>query len=243
MISKFEGIVISTTTYGENSSIINILTKNHGLVGVMCKGSKSLKNPLRIKTQKFTYGYFYLTYNKNKLSKLNDVDIIDNFNTIKTDLTLISYLSYLTELTYQVVKQNDAPEIFDLFIETIKKINDKQVPLIMTNILEIKYLDYLGVSLNLDSCIKCGSRKGIITISPTEGGYICQNCYRNEKILPPKAIKLIRMYLLVDIKSITKISISNDIAFEINNFIENYYEKYTGLYLKSKEFLRRINNL
>lgn len=243
MISKFEGIVISTTTYGENSSIINILTKNHGLVGVMCKGSKSLKNPLRIKTQKFTYGYFYLTYNENKLSKLNDVDIIDNFNTIKTDLTLISYLSYLTELTYQVVKQNDAPKIFDLFIETIKKINDKQVPLIMTNILEIKYLDYLGVSLNLDSCIKCGSRKGIITISPTEGGYICQNCYRNEKILPPKAIKLIRMYLLVDIKSITKISISNDIAFEINNFIENYYEKYTGLYLKSKEFLRRINNL
>lgn len=243
MISKFEGIVISTTTYGENSSIINILTKNHGLVGVMCKGSKSLKNPLRIKTQKFTYGYFYLTYNENKLSKLNDVDIIDNFNTIKTDLTLISYLSYLTELTYQVVKQNDTPEIFDLFIETIKKINDKQVPLIMTNILEIKYLDYLGVSLNLDSCIKCGSRKGIITISATEGGYICQNCYRNEKILPPKAIKLIRMYLLVDIKSITKISISNDIAFEINNFIENYYEKYTGLYLKSKEFLRRINNL
>ena len=243
MISKFEGIVISTTTYGENSSIINILTKNHGLVGVMCKESKSLKNPLRIKTQKFTYGYFFLTYNENKLSKLNDVDIIDNFNTIKTDLTLISYLSYLTELTYQVVKQNDAPEIFDLFIETIKKINDKQVPLIMTNILEIKYLDYLGVSLNLDSCIKCGSRKGIITISPTEGGYICQNCYRNEKILPPKAIKLIRMYLLVDIKSITKISISNDIAFEINNFIENYYEKYTGLYLKSKEFLRRINNL
>lgn len=243
MISKFEGIVISTTTYGENSSIINILTKNHGLVGVMCKGSKSLKNPLRIKTQKFTYGYFYLTFNENKLSKLNDVDIIDNFNTIKTDLTLISYLSYLTELTYQVVKQNDAPEIFDLFIETIKKINDKQVPLIMTNILEIKYLDYLGVSLNLNSCIKCGSRKGIITISPTEGGYICQNCYRNEKILPPKAIKLIRMYLLVDIKSITKISISNDIAFEINNFIENYYEKYTGLYLKSKEFLRRINSL
>ena len=158
-------------------------------------------------------------------------------------ITLISYLSYLTELTYQVVKQNDAPEIFDLFIATIQKINEKQDPLIMTNILEIKYLDYLGVSLNLESCIKCGSKKKIITISPTEGGYICQNCYRNEKILPPKAIKLIRMYLLVDIKSITKINISKDIAFAINNFLENYYEKYTGLYLKSKEFLKRISNL
>ena len=34
MISKLEGIVITETPYGENSKIVNILTKEKGLVGL-----------------------------------------------------------------------------------------------------------------------------------------------------------------------------------------------------------------
>ncbi|MBQ8193192.1 MAG: DNA repair protein RecO [Bacilli bacterium] len=240
MISKFEGIIISETPYGDTSKIINIYTKEHGVIGVMCKGVKSLKSPLRTKTLKYTYGYFYIKYNEKKLSQLIDVDIINNFTNIKNDITLISYLSYITELTNQVVKQNDDETIYNLYISTILKINEKQNPLILTNILELKYLDYLGVGLNLDSCIKCGSKKEIITLDPDEGGYICKNCYQNEKILDPKSIKLIRMYYLIDINSISDINISEKITNEINYFLDKYYERYTGLYLKSKDFLKKM---
>ena len=240
MISKFEGIIISETPYGDTSKIINIYTKEHGVIGVMCKGVKSLKSPLRTKTLKYTYGYFHMKYNEKKLSQLIDVDIINNFTNIKNDITLISYLSYITELTNQVVKQNDDETIYNLYISTILKINEKQNPLILTNILELKYLDYLGVGLNLDSCIKCGSKKEIITLDPDEGGYVCKNCYQNEKILDPKSIKLIRMYYLIDINSISDINISEKITNEINYFLDKYYERYTGLYLKSKDFLKKM---
>lgn len=243
MISKFEGIIISETPYGDNSKIINIFTKEKGIIGVMCPNVKSLKSPLRSKTLKFTYATFHLKYNQNKLSKLIDVDIINNLSTIKEDIKLISYLSYLTDLTYQVAKQNDDNKIYEIFISTILKINEGKNPLILTNILELKYLDYLGVSLNLSSCIKCGNKTNIVTLDPTEGGYICQNCYTNEKILNPKSIKLIRMYYLIDINSISDIKINEEIANEINYFLDKYYERYTGLYLKSKEFLRRLKNL
>lgn len=242
MISKFEGIIINETPYGDSSKIINILTKDRGMIGVMCSNVKSIKNPLRVKTLKFTYGHFHLKYNENKLSKLIDVDIIDNFNNIKTDFALITYASYITELTYQVAKQNDNPEIFNIFINTLIKINEHQNPLILTNIAELKYLDYLGVPLNLDSCIKCGNKTKIVTLDPDEGGYICQDCYTNEKILSPKSIKLIRMYYLVDIKSISKINVNEEISNEINYFLEKFYERYTGLYLKSKSFLKNILN-
>lgn len=240
MISKFEGIIISETPYGDTSKIINIYTKEHGVIGVMCKGVKSLKSPLRTKTLKYTYGYFHIKYNEKKLSQLIDVDIINNFTNIKNDIILISYLSYITELTNQVVKQNDDETIYNLYISTILKINEKQNPLTLTNILELKYLDYLGVGLNLDSCIKCGSKKEIITLDPDEGGYICKNCYQNEKILDPKSIKLIRMYYLIDINSISDINISEKITNEINYFLDKYYERYTGLYLKSKDFLKKM---
>lgn len=243
MISKFEGIIITETPYGENSKIINVLTKEKGLIGIMCSNAISIKNPLRTKTLKFTYGIFHIKYNENRLSKLVDVDIIDNLSNIKNDIELISYMSYITDLTYQVVKQNNDSSIYDLYISIVKKINEKQNPLVLANILELKYLEYLGVGLNLNSCIKCGNKTNIVTLDADEGGYICQNCYTNEKILSPKSIKIIRMYYLIDINSISEIKIANDTIQEINYFLDKYYERYTGIYLKSKNFLKSINQL
>jgi len=243
MIAKYEGIILTDTPYGENSKIVNIYTREKGLIGVMCNNVKSIKNPLRTKTLKFTYGIFHINYNEKKLSKLVDVDILDNLKEIRTDIEKISYLNYISDLTYQVIKQNDDPTIYDIFISTIKKINEGKNPGILTNILELKVLDYLGVGLNLDSCIKCGNKHNIVTLDPDEGGFICQDCYTNEKILSPKAIKLIRMYYLIDINSISDINIKNETANEINYFLDKYYERYTGLYLKSKDFLKKIAKL
>jgi len=243
MIAKYEGIILTDTPYGDHSKIINIYTREKGLIGVMCNNVKSMKSPLRTKTLKFTYGTFYINYNEKKLSHLIDVDVIDNLKDIRTDIEKISYLNYISDLTYQVIKQNDEQEIFDIFINTILKINEGKNPGILTNILELKFLDYLGVGLNLDSCIKCGNKHNIVTLDPDEGGFICQDCYTNEKILSPKAIKLIRMYYLIDIKTISDISIKQDVADEINYFLDKYYERYTGLYLKSKDFLKKISKL
>lgn len=243
MISKFEGIIISETMYGDSSKIINLFTRERGVIGIMCKGVKAIKNPMRTKTMKFTYGYFHIKYRDNKLSTLVDVDIINNLSNIKSDITLISYATYITELTNQVVKQNDDPLIYDIYINTMLKINEKQDPLILMNIIELKYLDFLGVPLNLESCVLCGNKTNIVTLDPDEGGYICQKCYTNQVILSPKAIKLIRMYYLVDIKSISKISISDSVAKEISYFLDKFYERYTGVYLKSKNFLKTISDL
>lgn len=243
MLEKYEGIIITETPYGDNSKIINVLTKERGLIGIMCNNVKNIKNPLRTKTLKFTYGYFHIKYHEKKLSKLVDVDIINNLKNIRNDIELISYMSYITDLTYQVVKQNNDSQIYSIYISTVLKLNEQKNPLILTNILELKYLDYLGVGLNLTSCIKCGSTKNIVTLDPDEGGYICQNCYTNEKLLSPKSIKLIRMYYLIDINSISDINIKSQTANEINYFLDKYYERYTGVYLKSKDFLKKINSL
>ena len=45
-----------------------------------------------------------------------------------------------------------------------------------------------------------------------------------------------------DVK-ITKMNINNLSKIEINTFIDEYYDRYTGLYLKSKTFLKNITNI
>lgn len=238
MQKVIEGIIIKETPFGETSKIIHVYT-NMGIIGIMCKGARTLKSPLRATTLKFTYAYFNIYYKENKLSTLTSVDIINPLSTIKNDIILFSYLNYITELTEQVIKQT-TENIYNAYITTVLKIDNGLNPLVMCNILEVKYLDYLGVGLNLDSCASCGSTNNILTIDGDRGGYICKNCYQNEFIVDTKTLKMLRMYYYVDIKSIKDLKISEKVQNEINNFLDIYYERYTGLYLKSKKFLKKL---
>ena len=43
MIEKVEGIVINEKAYGETSKIINVITKEYGIIGIIAKGARTLK--------------------------------------------------------------------------------------------------------------------------------------------------------------------------------------------------------
>lgn len=242
-IVSIEGIVLSETNYSESSKILNILTKEYGLIGIMSKGCRNMKSKLRGVSRKMLYGTFHIYYKEKGLSTLISVDVINSFSKTLMDLERISYASFLLDLTTQVVKQNDSEKIFDLLKDTLIKIEEGLNPLNLTNILEMKLLDYLGVTPSIDACSNCGSDKQIITLSSDKGGYICKNCYQNEPLVSDKTIKMIRMYYYVDIKNITKLDVSSEVTKEINEFLEDYYDRYTGLYMKSKDFMKRINQL
>lgn len=239
MLKKIEGIIISETNYGETSKIINIFTKD-GIIGAIAKGAKSIKSLLRSFTMTFTYAEFNIYYNENKLSTIKSADIINDLSNIKKDITLISYMSFLCDLSTQVMKQNNNEDIYNLLISSLLKINNGLNPMVITNILELKLLDYLGVGISFNSCAKCGSTHNIVTIDPDIGGYICQNCYTNEILYDEKTLKMLRMYYLVDINTITDLKISDKVIKNINYFVNTYYDRYTGLYLKSKKFLNEM---
>ena len=234
-----EGIIINTKNYGDTSKILDILTKEYGIIGVIAKGCKSIKSNLRSVTDKLTYANFTLYFKKDKLSILSEASVINNFSNIKKDIEKISYASFLIDLTNQVYKQCEDLELYDLLISGLIKINEKFNPLAITNIIELKYLNYLGVMPNLDGCTICGSKR-VITLSSDKGGYICSKCRTDEPIVNEKVIKLVKMYTLLDINKISKLDLEKDIISEVNNFIDMYYDKYTGLYLKSKDFLKKL---
>lgn len=238
---EVDGFILSEIPYGESSKIINVLTKEYGVIGIMCKGAKSLKNRYRVPTMKLSYSHFNIMYKENKLSTLVSADVINPFKLVKSDILLVSFLAYLTELTSQVVKQsNDIENIYDDFIKTILKLEDGLDPIVLTNILEIKYLEYLGVLFNLDECVICGSKNNIATFDADKGGYICINCLTNEIIVDKKVIKMIRMYYYVNIDSIKEIKVDDLTKNTINKYLDLYYERYTGLYLNSKDFLKKL---
>jgi len=240
MISKVTGFIISTISYGDTSLILNVLTQEYGLIGIMAKGVRSIKSRLRTASQKFTYGFFYIYYKEEKLSILKDIDIINPFIELHSDIIKIGYLSYLSELAGQVYKESQDKRIFPLFIEVLTKMNEALDVEVLTQIFEVKCLTFLGVGLLLDECIHCGSTKNIVTIDGDAGGFVCRNCYRNEKLVSLKTIQLLRKYYYIDVKSIAKLDVKQETKKEISQFLTSYYNRYTGLYLKSKVFLEKL---
>lgn len=240
MITKVRGIIISEKAYKESSKIINMITEEYGIISLICKGAKRLKSNLRPISSKLTYAYFQIKYKEGKLSVLIDGDIINPFNNIKKDLVKLSYSSYLLDLSSQVIKDNNK-NIFNLLVSSLIKIDDNYSPEVITNILELKYLSYLGISPNFNGCGVCNSQN-ILTLSVNKGGYVCNKHHTNEKLVSKKTLKIIRILYYVDIDKINNINISETTKKEIDDFINEYYDTYSGLYLKTKEFLNKIKN-
>lgn len=243
MIRQLEGIVIREKSYRETSKLITVLTKEEGILTFLAKGAKSLKSDLRSNTTKLTYGLFTVFYKEDSLSTVTAVDILENFKEIKKDIEKISYASFLLELAEQTLKQNAKEEIYLYLIDSLRKIEEGYDPLVITNILELKYLDFLGVMPFLDACSICGEKIGIRTIAAKSGGLVCKNCLTTEKLVSEKTIKLLRLYYYVDISKISKLEVSDIAKKEINEFLDDYYDHYTGLYLKTKNFLKNLNKI
>lgn len=243
MIKKIEGIILSEVDYKESSKIINVLTKEYGIIGFIAKGTKKVNSPLTAVTSKLTYGYFHVKYKENGLSTLMEVDVIDRFKNIKKDISMMSYSLYLLELSDRVYKHSENNTIYDELIASLKKINEGYDYQVITNIFELKMLDYLGIRPVVDECVNCGSKHDIVTISSYKGGYLCKNCARGEVIVNIKTIKLLRMFYYVDINKISKLEVSDSIKKELSRFIYDYYDRYSGIYLKSREFLQSLERI
>ena len=233
---KTKGIVLSETPYSETSKILNVLTVDYGLIGIISKGCRNIKNKLRGVSNKMNYCEYTINYKEKGLSTLIEGSTINSFKNIYIDMKKAMFAFYLIDLVNQVLKENNNKEIFNLLVPALSKINDGLSPELISNIVEINLLDYLGVSLNLEECSICGNKEDLITIDLTSGGVICKNCYQEGYIMNNKALHLMQLLKKVKIDKLETLEITDeDIFKEIDKFIQEYYSSYTGIYLNKKQ--------
>ena len=235
MKETIEGIVLNETNFGETSKILNILTKEHGYISVMSKGSRTLKSKLRGISMKLVYANFTIKYKENGISALIEGNVINSLKYILSDLKKINYANYLISIYKSILKDNNEKELYQVLRDSLLKINENFDPELITNIVLIKLLKYLGVKPNLDECVSCSSRD-ILTFDINLGGVICKNCYQDTYLFQTNTLKLLKLFQIVDISKIDKLNITSEkVKEEINQFIKEYYETYTGIYIKNRD--------
>lgn len=246
MLQKCEGIIIRTSDYGETNKVVTIFTREWGKIGVMARGAKKPNSRLAAVTQLFTYGN-YLIQMGSGLGNLQQGEIISFMGTIRGDLFLTAYASYLVELTDKGTdskKRN--PYLFELLLQTLQYMDEGIDPEVLVFIYEMKMLNVLGLLPKLNGCSVCGSTEGIFSFSIREGGLLCHRCVESDPYhykMSQGAIKLLRIFYYLDLTRMGKVSVKQETKNELRTIIDAYYEEYSGLHLKTKRFLKQLDQM
>ena len=234
MKETIEGIVLNETNYGETSKILNILTPKYGYISVMSKGSRTIKSRLRGISMKFVYANFTISYKPNGINSLIEGSLLDSFKNILKDFNKMTKANNSINLVKSILKENNDKNIFYILRDSLIKINEDYNPKLIYNILSIKLLNYLGVKPNFSTCVNCSS-EDILTFDLSIPGSVCKNCYQDTYLFQPNTLKLLKLFQQVDIDKISKLDISSSkVLEELDYFIKEYYDSYTGIYYNAK---------
>jgi DNA repair protein RecO (recombination protein O) len=246
LIQKVEGIVIRTSDYGETNKIVTVYTRELGKIGLMARGAKKPSSRLSAIAQLFTYGYF-LIQPSNGLGTLQQGESISSMKHIKADIYLTAYASYIIELTDKAVEEKKTnPFLFEMLFQTLTYINEGFDSEIVTMIYEMKMLHVIGLYPHLNSCANCNETEARFSFSISEGGFLCHNCSRKDAHvlhISPSTVRLLKLFHSFDLKRLGNISVKDETKKELKDVISMFYEQYSGLSLKSKKFLKQIDNL
>jgi DNA repair protein RecO (recombination protein O) len=246
MFEKTEAIVIRTFDYKETHKIVTLMTKRFGKIAVIAQGAKKPKSRNGAISQMFIQGDFLLRVGKG-LGTLQQGDVIHSFRKVREDLFKTAYASYMTELTYRVLDEHTPlPFIYDQLLKTLVAIEQDKNPEVVTKMYEMKLYPLLGIKPILDHCQSCGTTETLTHFSIGDGGALCQTCGNRDGYslaLNPQVIKLMRLFLEVDVNRVENISVKPENIQLINQVLKEYFEYHSGVFLKSRRFLDQLDAL
>ncbi|ASK63161.1 DNA repair protein RecO [Virgibacillus phasianinus] len=246
MLEKIEGIVIKTQDYGETHKIITIFSKKIGKFSALARGAKKTKSRMAAVTQPFIHGEFFVYINKG-LSTIQQGEVIHSNRAIREDIIKTAFTAYIVELTDKLMESGEPDYfIYDQLMQTISWISEHEFAEIPIMMYELKLYKKGGFVPTVDKCVNCNRYVDLRSFSIAEGGLLCSQCTSIDPSaisLPQSVAKLLRIFLEVGIEQVGTIKMKERNIQLLRNLLDAYYDQYGGYFLKSKRFLKQMDQL
>lgn len=246
MLYRLEGIVIRSMDYGEGNKIITLCTESGGKIGVLVRGAKKPKSRHTGLTQVFTHGE-YVFFRNQGLGTLNQGEIIESHHLLREDIVKAAYASYACELLDRVLQDEETGSFwFKQLKACLTALNEDKDPAVIISLYEMKILQSAGYAPELTTCISCGRERPDeeYFISPGLGGTLCRACKHFDPpalSISPRALKLLRLFALVDLQRLGNVSVRDETKLEIKKIMRAFMDQQLGLNLKSRNFLDQMD--
>lgn len=253
-ISKYQGLILKTTEYKDNASLVTIITKE-GLTNYIVRGTKSYTS----KTKKFTNYLSFLSFNATDSEGLNTLTegLVEDANLEIIDDEKKKACSFIIVEKVLAFSEQIEPKalFYEFLISILDKLKMTSYEEIIKQLFEIKLLYLLGIAPELKACIKCGKKyedyEDEMILDVSLGGIVCKNCLSRlkENYLDSDLLKVFRYlyYIKFDkvdeafLKLIDLIETSLIEPYEkINKVIDLTYNQYLDFNSKVKKVIKQI---
>ncbi len=239
MLETIEGIVIKNSDYQEKSKILQVFSKEHGLIGILLKGANNYKNNNFALIQPISHAFFNINY-YNGLSKCYNGELINSFHSLKNDFSKNIYIFHIFELIYKNLEQHQKNSyLFDILLKIIE-IMEKSTDIIQIKLLtiyfELKLLYFIGVFPEISKCVECGSSKHITNFDISKGGFVCEKCIDpRSKIFSVDSLQVLYQLFYQELDNFNY-DINDKIISELQLLLREYYNYHLGIKTNSSKY-------
>lgn len=239
-----KSLILYNRNFREDDKLVKIFTEQAGKRMFFVKHAVNSK--LSPVIQPLTIANLLMKINDEGLSYIQDYQDVQSFNRINNDLFIMSYATYVAALADASIHDNQPDAALFAFLEkTLELMNQGLDYEILTNIFEIQILSRFGVSLNFHECVFCHRTGMPFDFSFKWNGLLCpEHYYQDERRshLHPNIPFLLNQFQSVEFETLETISLNKEIKQQLRHIIDQLYDEYVGIHLKSKKFIDSLGD-
>lgn len=150
--TRTKGIVIRRTNYGEADRIVQLLTPDNGIVGVMARGVRKEKSRLAGGIELFAICDVTYTFGKGDLAILTGARLETFYGLILTDYDRLQFGYEMIKQVSNAAQSLDEPAFYDLLQQGLESLNIVEIDIrLVRTWFWLQLAIILGVGLNLST--------------------------------------------------------------------------------------------
>ena len=178
---KSSAIILRVVDFSETSCVVTMFTRSLGKITALAKGARRPKGPFESAIDVLAICRIVFIHKTTEaMDLLTEAKLDRRFRSSSSDLQRLYCGYYLVELLRTLTDESDPyPEVFDLALAAIEKIDGDGDPAEAVFEFECGLLHSLGHSPMLTRCVTCGISKTRIDrvhFGLADGGLLCSDC-------------------------------------------------------------------
>jgi len=234
-IKNIEGYVLRVSSYKENDAMITVLSSD-GLYSFLARGV--LKNTSKnfSACQMLAKSKFSLSEQKNGNYSLSESEVIlvpDG----KSSLLRLGIFSFVSECSLKLITEEEAAVLYPWLDKTMTNMQEEGKEASSALVYLSHILNEIGYGLEVNECVHCGGKTGIINVSFKDGGFVCKNCTSESDKMDTRDLKILRFCFKCQLADVDRVVFTTEESIKLIKRLIQYIDFFTGVKLKSLELL------
>lgn len=240
MNDRLEVFVLKQMDYREHDCIVQVLSKEYGVLSLFVRGMKKSTSKLAYAFQLFSFTTVELDLKDvGKMQTVKHASVCSSNRMLREDLDVLAIMSVIAELTLKVSEHHN---LFDSLKKTMELLQGKSQKLTVLNLFLSHLVKLEGDQLMVDECVLCGKTQAIVTVSIEDGGFLCASCnqLRHFPNMDVDTLLAFRLIMKADLCHYDQIESYAVNQYAIARLLLDNLMMHSGIHCVSRRFLENF---